>query len=52
MKNMKKYVIIGSVVALILAMVLSPFLQGNQNPSAEDAPMPATFSFKEKTLRN
>ncbi len=47
MKNMKKYVIIGSVVALILAMVIAPFLQGNQNTSAEDAPMPATFSFKE-----
>ncbi|MCE2711104.1 MAG: glutaminyl-peptide cyclotransferase [Cryomorphaceae bacterium] len=46
MTNMKRYVIIGAIVAIVLAMVLGPIFSGNTNSAEEDV-VPAMFSFKE-----
>jgi glutamine cyclotransferase len=46
MTNTKRYLILGGIIAVVLAMILRPFFSGN-NSNVEDEVIPATFAFQE-----
>ncbi|MEY4603467.1 MAG: hypothetical protein RIT43_759 [Bacteroidota bacterium] len=46
MNNMKRYLILGGILAVVLAMILRPFFSG-KNTNIEDEVIPATFAFQE-----
>jgi glutamine cyclotransferase len=46
MKNSKRYLIIGLILSVLLALVLGPMLRKEDTPKEEDI-IPAQFSFKE-----
>jgi glutamine cyclotransferase len=46
MTKMKRYLILGGIVAVVMAIILGPIISG-KNKSAEEDVIPATFSFKE-----